>query len=285
MTDLILIRHGETDHNRALRFQGHVDVPLNATGHAQAQRLAGRLAAEAQRGDGIAQLVCSDLQRARQTAAPAVALLVDLVVQYGDGSDSDSAAPLLRYDAALREQGFGVAEGLQAADLQRDHAAAWAGWLRFDPDHALPGGESARAFQARALDALWRIAADHPQRTVVVVTHGGVLDLVWRRANGLALHGPRQSDIPNAAFNRVRFAPGGGAAAFDGGTVTVLDWADVRHLQGLPPSPVYDQRGLAEAVAAGATDAAAGGIRVGVSIGTDAEADISAGTGTGIGDR
>ena len=44
MTELILLRHGETEWNRELRVQGQVDVPLNATGHAQAQRLAQRLA-------------------------------------------------------------------------------------------------------------------------------------------------------------------------------------------------------------------------------------------------
>lgn len=63
MTELILIRHGETDWNRELRFQGQLDVPLNAIGQEQARRVAERLAQEA-----IHQLVSSDLQRARQTA-------------------------------------------------------------------------------------------------------------------------------------------------------------------------------------------------------------------------
>ncbi|RZJ50020.1 MAG: histidine phosphatase family protein, partial [Acidovorax sp.] len=72
MTELILIRHGETDWNRELRFQGHVDVPLNATGHEQARRLAERLAAEKLAVD---HLVCSDLIRTQETASPALQVL------------------------------------------------------------------------------------------------------------------------------------------------------------------------------------------------------------------
>ena len=68
MTELILIRHGETDWNRELRFQGQVDVPLNEAGHVQAQRVADRLGAEP-----FHHLYCSDLLRTRQTAAPLAA--------------------------------------------------------------------------------------------------------------------------------------------------------------------------------------------------------------------
>jgi 2,3-bisphosphoglycerate-dependent phosphoglycerate mutase len=226
MTELILIRHGETDWNRELRFQGQVDVPLNATGHEQARRLAERLGAERLAVD---HLVSSDLIRTRQTAQPVLgallpALHIDNVV-----------------DASLREQSFGLVDGMRVDDIKLQHAGAWENWLRFDADGGMPGGETTRQFHARVMDAVRRLAQEYAGKTLMVVTHGGVLDMVWRTAKGVGLHGPRQSDIPNAGFNRVRL---------DGDAIELLHWADVRHLADLPPQPVYDQKKLLAETAA-----------------------------------
>jgi probable phosphoglycerate mutase len=100
----------------------------------------------------------------------------------------------------------------------------------------MPEGESPRQFHARIIEALGGIATAHAGQTVLVVTHGGVLDMVWRTARGLGLNGPRQSEIPNAGFNRVRMAD---AAAPE--RIEIVDWADTRHLADLPPQPTYDQ--------------------------------------------
>ncbi|KQO27357.1 histidine phosphatase family protein [Acidovorax sp. Leaf78] len=220
MTELILVRHGETDWNRELRFQGHVDIPLNATGHEQARRLADRLAAEKLAVD---HLVCSDLIRTQETASPALQVLF----------------PQLRIDAltdsSLREQNFGIVDGKRVDDVKLDHADAWNQWLRFEADYGMPGGETTRQFHTRVMDAVRRIAQQYQGQKVMVVTHGGVLDMIWRTARGTGLDGPRQSDIPNAGLNRVRVS---------GDVVEVLDWADVRHLAALPAQPVYDQKKL-----------------------------------------
>lgn len=220
MTELILIRHGETDWNRELRFQGQVDVPLNATGHEQARRLARRMAREAVAVD---HLVSSDLLRTRQTAEPVLLALL----------------PQLRLDAltdpCLREQDFGLVDGMRVQDIKQQQPEAWAQWLRFLPDGGMPGGETTRQFHTRVMAALHRLAQQHAGQTLVVVTHGGVLDMVWRTARGLGLEGPRQSDIPNAALNRVRLR---------GDAIDILHWADTRHLDGLPDQPVYDQKRL-----------------------------------------
>ena len=211
MTELILLRHGETDWNRELRFQGHVDVALNAIGLEQARRLARRLAGEMAHG-----LYASDLLRAQQTAHPVARQL--------------SLASVT--DPALREQSFGLVDGMKVDDIKAQHPQAWEGWLRFHEDFCMPEGESTRQFHSRVMDAVYRLVAAHPGETVVVVTHGGVLDMIYRTARSLGLNGPRQSEIPNAGLNRVRVDEAG---------IDILAWADVRHLADLPPQPVYDQ--------------------------------------------
>lgn len=207
MTDLIFIRHGETDFNREQRFQGHVDVPLNAAGHEQARRLATALADE--RFD---LLVSSDLRRARETAAP-------LELRHATRAITQ---------AALREQCFGVLEGLDVTGIKARHPALWAQWLRHDADFGLPDGESVRQFHTRVLATVRELATEHAGKTLLVVTHGGVLDMLWRTVHGLALHGARACAIPNTGVNRLRWR---------GGTLDIVRWADDRHLAGLPDQP------------------------------------------------
>jgi 2,3-bisphosphoglycerate-dependent phosphoglycerate mutase len=219
MTELILIRHGETDWNRELRFQGHIDVPLNDIGHEQARRIAARLAAES-----VDLLVSSDLTRAQQTASS--------VAQH-----HLQALPLVPVaDAALREQCFGVIDGMRVADIKAQYPHEWAQWIQFEADFAFSGGESTRQFHARVMASVRGLAQRHAGRTLVVVTHGGVLDMIYRTALSQPLSGPRQSLIPNAGLNRVRL---------QGEAIEILTWADTQHLADLPAQPVYDQSKLA----------------------------------------
>jgi 2,3-bisphosphoglycerate-dependent phosphoglycerate mutase len=204
MTELLLIRHGETDWNRRQCFQGHLDVPLNERGLAQAERLGARLAAE--RFDA---LVVSDLLRTRQTAAPLAAQL----------------KLLPDYTPTLREQAFGILEGLTFDDIRVKHPAEFALWAKHEPDYALPGGaESRTLFHRRVTQALSELATRHPGQHLAVVTHGGVLDMVWRTAKGLGLQGPRECLIPNTGINRVRVKDGG---------FEILGWAEDEHVRDL----------------------------------------------------
>lgn len=224
MTRLILVRHGETEWNRQLRFQGQVDVPLNATGHEQAQRVARRLA----QGE-VHRVVSSDLSRARQTAAP----LAELLARRGGPDPLESAA--------LREQSFGLVDGMSVDEIKRQHPEAWNQWVGFQADYAFDGGESTHRFHARVLLGLRELVDAHAGQTLVVVTHGGVLDMVWRSARALSLHGPRETHIPNGGVNQVQVH-----VENDAHRLAILDWADIAHLEGMPPQPVYDQARLAE---------------------------------------
>ena len=203
MTEIVLIRHGQTDMNREGRFQGQIDVPLNSIGLAQARRLAERLARE--RFDAF---YCSDLLRTRQTAEPSSSRL-DLAAEPMPG---------------LREQHFGILEGLSFPEVTTRHPDELQQWRRHDPDYALPGGESVRQFHRRVLDAIHALALRHPGRSLLVVTHGGVLDMVWRTAQALPLQGPRTCDIPNTGVNRV---------VVRDERIDIVDWADARHVADL----------------------------------------------------
>ncbi len=210
--ELIVIRHGETDWNRQHRFQGQIDVPLNPMGQEQADRLGQALLHEP-----IDVLVCSDLQRAHSTAqALAVAR-----------PTSRALTPLI--DPLWREQSFGLLEGLDVPTIRSRHADLWQQWVRHDADYALPqGGESNVVFHARVMQALRALAAAHAGRRVAVVTHGGVLDMLWRTAQAQPLHGPRVCDIPNTGINRLRWA---------GDQLHIVRWAEDDHLGGLPEQP------------------------------------------------
>ncbi len=211
MTEFLLIRHGETDWNRALRFQGHIDVPLNDIGLTQAQRLGQHLDA----GDWAQalHLHSSDLTRAMQTAQGLA-----------------NPQRTLQAQSGLREQGFGIFEGKSVTELQQDMPELWQQWRRFEADFELPGAESTRRFHARTMQALTDLAESHRGERLLIVTHGGVLDMLWRTVHDLPLDGYRQCAIPNAGLNHV---------AWQDGRWRILDWARVDHLQGLPPQPVY----------------------------------------------
>lgn len=200
---LCLVRHGETPWNAERRLQGHLDVPLNGTGVAQAAATSRSLAAHR-----FAAIYCSDLRRARDTAAPAAALL---------GRE-------LRCEPRLRERHYGVFQGLTYAEAEAQYRQEYAQFAARDPQFAFPGGgESLADFAARIAGVLATIAQRHLGEQVLVVTHGGVLDIAHRLATGAPLHLRRDFAIPNAALNWIDF---------NGDGWEVVAWADESHLAG-----------------------------------------------------
>jgi probable phosphoglycerate mutase len=199
---LLLIRHGETQWNAQVRIQGHRDIALSERGQRQAHRLARFLGAQA-----IDAVYASDLARARQTAQPL----------------ADALGRPLQLDARLRERGFGLFEGSTYEEAQANWPNEYAIWRRRDPAHALPGGESYLAARTRVLQCLEEIVRAHAGATLAVVTHGGVLDIVYRAAYGIPWETPRSHLLPNASINRVAARP-------PGPTFTVHSWGEHQHL-------------------------------------------------------
>ncbi|OMG74150.1 histidine phosphatase family protein [Burkholderia ubonensis] len=204
-TQILFIRHGETAWNRIKRIQGHIDIPLADSGVAQAQRLAVRLARETRDGARVDAIYSSDLMRAQQTAQPAAdALGLPLVLRAG-----------------LRERAYGIFQGHDSTEIEARFPDAYAAWQTRDPGFEPEGGESQRAFYHRVLHALEPIVAAHPGGRIACVAHGGVLDCVYRFANGLDLAAPRNYQLLNTSINVVDYVDG---------RANVVQWADVSHL-------------------------------------------------------
>lgn len=197
-TRFCLIRHGETAWNAERRVQGQIDIPLNATGESQAAA-AGRGLAD----ENFAAAYSSDLVRARATAGAVL-----------------TSQPILA-EADLRERHYGVLQSLTMREAEALHPQAYRRHVARDPHYDLDGGESLDGFAKRVMAGLEALAERHVGQTVLVVTHGGVLDIVYRTATGRGLAAKRDFAIPNAAFNWLER---------DAAAWRILLWADQRHL-------------------------------------------------------
>ena len=200
-TTLCLARHGETVWNAEGRIQGQYDVPLSEVGIAQAEALAGALAAE--RFDA---LYSSDLERVRQTAQPVAHRL---------------GLPIL-LEPGLRERHYGKFQTIGYREARVLHPEEFARMSARDPEFDFGGtGESLRAFSERVETTVRAIVARHAAGRVLILTHGGVLDVAHRLAHGSTLDAKRDYELPNAGINWVEAA---------GDRWTVRAWGLTSHL-------------------------------------------------------
>jgi 2,3-bisphosphoglycerate-dependent phosphoglycerate mutase len=183
-TRICFIRHGETDWNVAHRIQGQTDVPLNETGRSQALAMAFNAAHY-----DFSAIYSSDLMRAFDTAE---------VVAKGRVLE---VVPLVQ----LRERHFGIFQGLTATEGLQLNPAAHACYIGRDLEYDFELGESILDFSDRIEQAVNDLIKHHPDQTLAVVSHAGVLEIVYRKATGRPLHTPRDFAIPNCALNWFSF--------------------------------------------------------------------------------
>jgi probable phosphoglycerate mutase len=201
-TRICFVRHGETNWNAERRMQGHIDIPLNANGISQAERLANALIRVKHSFDVI---YSSDLERALHTAnAVASALSLDVQIT-----------------PRLRERNVGKLQGLLLAEAPVLLPEIWQRHIARELDHDLGGGESIRTFHQRMQDILELFLNEHRGQSVLAVSHGGSLDMIYRIVTQQALDAERVAVVPNTSLNWF---------THDGSTWSVECWADTSHL-------------------------------------------------------
>ena len=199
------MRHGETDWNAERRLQGHTDIDLNPRGIAQAAQMAKAIKAIDLQFDV---LYTSDLQRAAKTANAIETLFNTKAI----------------VDRDLRERHLGVLQGVSTAEAPQFDAELWKSHLSRDINEELRGGESIAQFAQRIHQALEKIRQQHLGKTVLLVSHGGALDMMYRLASKQALDAEKAVSVPNASLNWI---------SHDGQSWRVDRWADTSHLDGL----------------------------------------------------
>ncbi|KAF8377510.1 hypothetical protein HHK36_030892 [Tetracentron sinense] len=199
--EIIVVRHGETLWNADGRIQGHLDVELNEVGRQQAAAVADRLSKESK----ISAVYSSDLKRALETA--------QIIA-------SSCGVPEVIQDPELRERHLGDLQGLVIAEASKLKSKAYQVFISPRRDQEIPGGgESRDQLHLRCTSSLQRIGSKHKGERVIVVTHGGVLRALHKRA---APKGQRQGKILNTSVNIFHLS--------DGEEWNIRTWGDVSHL-------------------------------------------------------
>ena len=197
---MTLVRHGETGWNATGRIQGHLDIPLNATGRAQAAAIGERLG-----GEAFDTILSSDLERALQTAIPIVRRSRQAIVR----------------DVRLRERHLGVLQGLTGEEAALRHPESWGAFRSRNAQARLEGGETLCEFSQRVVRLIESLLSAHAGSKLLLVTHGGVLDAVYRYTTKMPIDAPRSFPIYNTSVNVLRHR---------GGIWTMDTWGDFSHL-------------------------------------------------------
>lgn len=183
-TRLYLVRHGETEWNKSLKYQGHQDIPLSETGIRQAQKLAGRMT-----GIPLDSVYSSDLSRAMETAK-IITAAHNLKV---------------RLKPELRETNFGRWEGLTYVEIDSLYHDAMSKWRENPMDTVIPEGESLGQVAERCKLGIQEIIDDNQGKNILVVAHGGVIRVILAQCLGMDLKFYWKLKQDNVALNIVDF--------------------------------------------------------------------------------
>jgi broad specificity phosphatase PhoE len=203
-TQVILVRHGQSQGNAEGRFGGHTATPLSARGRRQA-----RITARVLAGERISAIYSSDLLRAIETAEP-LARIARIEIEPTE---------------AFRERSVGVMEGLTFEEAAEAHPEQYAALLRRDFDHIMSGGESYRQLLERARAKLDEAIERHKGGRIIIFSHTGTICILTLHLLG-ALDAPELKPVWISTSNC-------GVSRFDlrdDGFLRVASLNDVSHL-------------------------------------------------------
>ncbi len=181
-TEIILIRHGETEWNSQKRMQGHSNSDLSSVGQAQIQALG-----QWMKNVPFDLIYSSDSLRAKQTA--------EAITQFSGNE--------LQFDQRLREKNLGVFEGLTSEEARERHPEVFRLFKTAGSKYVIDEGESTQQLQDRALEIVDEIRIKHPEERVLLVTHGGFIRVVMKHSLGLSLETPTRFLIRNTGVFRL----------------------------------------------------------------------------------
>ena len=181
-TEIILIRHGETEWNSQQRMQGHSNSELSSVGKTQIQALG-----QWMKNVPFDLIYSSDSLRAKQTA--------EAITQFSGHE--------LKIDLRLREKNLGVFEGLTSEEARERHPEVFRLFKTAGSKYVIDEGESTQQLQDRALEIVDEIRIKHPEEHVLLVTHGGFIRVVMKHSLGLSLETPTRFLIRNTGVFRL----------------------------------------------------------------------------------
>jgi len=178
-TELILIRHGETEWNKQQRMQGHLNSNLSKLGQSQINSLGKWM-----KNIPFDHIYCSDSPRARFTA--------EAITQFS-GND-------LKIDKRLREKNLGVFEGLTSEEAMKLYPEVFRLFKTSGPEYVIKNGESTMQLFERAYEFIESIRLNHQNERVILVTHGGVIRVLFKHILGISLDSPTFFKIRNTGL-------------------------------------------------------------------------------------
>jgi len=207
MTDIYLIRHGESESNKVDRFAGMTDFPLSELGLKQAAITAARL-----KNYGIQAIYSSPLKRARQTAE---ALARETGLEITDVYD-------------LHEVDCGKWEGIPFDEIQRLYPEDIYNWVNCIGDFRPTGGESKTEVRARMKAAMTKIAEENDGKIIAVASHASAIRGFVTEVSGVEYGDFKY--MSNAAFCHL---------TYENGRFTLVEYNINDHLSGLLTVPRY----------------------------------------------